>query len=140
MRLWKSFAKWVTCSAMLLACGVSAFASVGCADETFVCCQCKFLRPPECTPVDPAVVSTDFTLCACDSYTYEECGKLCKETIATQLLLDPNSVGATASPPFTCTPPKVPPMPPPPLQEPQLSLAVDVCPALAATTPPPPPP
>jgi hypothetical protein len=95
--------------------------------------------PPECTPVDPAVVAPDFSLCACDSFTYEECGKYCKETVPAQLLANPSAVGAQAVPPFMCTPPAMPPMPPPPLPEPVSALAKDVCSTGLGMAPPPPP-
>ena len=80
MRLWKFFAKWMTCSAMLSVCALLAFTSVGCADEVLKCCKCSYAT---CTDMKGAMVPQ--TICSCDSYTYAECGAYCQEDVPAQL-------------------------------------------------------
>ena len=76
MRLWKSFARWMTGSAMLLAFAFCSFGSVACADETVECCKC--LMDATCTD---AVGTPVPSVCTCGGYTYEECGIYCEREI-----------------------------------------------------------
>lgn len=74
MRLWKFLARGMTASLMLFVAGMLAFTSVGCAEETFKCCQCKY----PCTDAKGAPI----VVCDCSKeFTYEECGTLCHETL-----------------------------------------------------------
>jgi hypothetical protein len=78
MRRWKLFARSVSCS-VVLAVGALAFTNLGCADDSFKCCQCAYA----CT--DPASGAT-VSRCDCSTtYTYEDCGVYCEETLPGQL-------------------------------------------------------
>jgi len=75
--------------------GLVVAGSIGCADETFKCCECGF----ECT--DAAAMPGTFYLCDCpngDTYTYEECGIFCQQQL-TQEELDARALAN--NPPFT---------------------------------------
>jgi hypothetical protein len=91
MRLWKSFARWMTGSAMLLACAFCAFGNVGCADETVECCQC--LMEAGCTDSAGTPVPS---VCTCTQFTYEECGIYCERQIVGDLTAA-GYLGCTAS-------------------------------------------
>jgi hypothetical protein len=95
MRWLKNLARYSTFSVLLGTAAFSAAGGVGCAEETFKCCECKFAA---CDATDPttmmpivdgagAPVTTGLTRCDCPEggYTYGECGVFCKERLGAQL-------------------------------------------------------
>jgi hypothetical protein len=107
MRRNKWLAKCLSLSTLLAAAGVLGAGGMGCAEETFAFCECRFTMPPECLPTDPAVVASEFILCTGrdEEYTYEECGVYCKNQVPAILALTPEVIGPTARPPITCSAP-----------------------------------
>jgi hypothetical protein len=58
---------------LLCVSGLLAFSNLGCAEEVFECCQCKYA----CT--DP--MGTPISVCSCEQFTYDECGTFCDEEL-----------------------------------------------------------
>lgn len=89
MRWFKSLFKGITFSTMAASAVVLA-GGVGCGDESFNFCECKFA----CTanypdPADPTLmltVNTDLSVCQSGEFTYGDCGVFCKSTFPQQLL------------------------------------------------------
>lgn len=80
----KRIARALTGSALLFAVGVCAVGGIGCAEESFKCCECKFA----CMKVDSAAAGSDeLTVCECPSegFTYEECGIFCYKQVQAEL-------------------------------------------------------
>ena len=107
MRLSKWLAKCLSLATLVAATGVLGAGGMGCAEETFKCCECRFTIPPECTVTDPAVIASEFILCTCrdEAYTYEECGVYCKNQVPATLAVTPEVIGPAARPPLTCSAP-----------------------------------
>ena len=81
----KNLAKCLTLSSMVGAMGLSLAGGIGCAEETFKCCEGAF---EGC--VDAMGATVTYYLCDCpsgDTYTYEECGVFMKQQL-TQAELD----------------------------------------------------
>jgi hypothetical protein len=102
----KSLAKYFTFSTMLAVMFASGAGGVGCAEETFKCCECAFdcQAPDPADPTGATLVPATYYLCDCpsgDSYTYEQCGTFCKLEL-TQAELDARAL--TNVPPMSmCT-------------------------------------
>ena len=107
MRRSKFLAKCLSLVTLVAAAGVLGAGGMGCAEETFAFCECRFAMPTECVPTDPAVVASEFYLCTGrdDEFTYEECGVYCKSQVPQILATAPDQIGPLARPPITCSAP-----------------------------------
>jgi hypothetical protein len=71
----KTLVRGLAASSLVAVTTLSVAGGFGCAEETFKCCECAF----QCS--DAMGAEATFYMCDCpqgDTYTYEECGILCK--------------------------------------------------------------
>ena len=82
------FARTVTWSTMLAASALGMVGGIGCAEETFQCCECKFQTCQAPDPANPgSFLPAPQTVCACNQeFTYESCGTYCYEQAPKDLL------------------------------------------------------
>jgi hypothetical protein len=81
MRWFKSLLKGLSFSTMAVS-AVALAGGVGCGDETFKFCECKYACATDQVDADGNTISTSLTVCDAGdgTSTYGDCGVFCKST------------------------------------------------------------